>query len=37
MMNLRPEELITHKIIEEVFDYEKPYYFDRFDDSDNVL
>jgi hypothetical protein len=27
MMNLRPKEKITHSIVEEVFDYEKPDFF----------
>ena len=31
MMNLRTDEKITHDIIEEVFDYEPPYFFSEFD------
>ena len=34
MMNLKPGEKISHEIIEEVFDYEKPYLFQSFDDPD---
>ena len=34
MINLKPGEKISHEIIEEVFDYEKPYLFQSFDDPD---
>jgi len=38
MMNLRPDEKITHEIIEEVFDYEKPYYFKNYEEPEaNVI
>ncbi len=37
MMNLRQDEKIDHYIIEEVFDYEKPYFFDRYDEADEEM
>lgn len=37
MMNLRPKEKITHAIVEEVFDYEKPGMFKKVNDLEEVL
>ncbi len=37
LMNLRHDEKIDHYIIEEVFDYEKPYFFDRLDETEEEL
>ena len=36
-MNLAQGEQITHQIIEEVFDYEKPFFFHKYDDSDHLV
>jgi hypothetical protein len=37
MMNLREGEEISHSIIEEVFDYDKPDWFRKYDDDEDVL
>lgn len=36
MMNLRKDEKITHAILEEVFDYERPNFFKEIDDDDET-